>query len=202
MQQKKNTPPPDLCRQQSPPLPLPEGQTKVALIRIFYSLCADIDECARGSHTCDASANCTNNKGSYECTCQLGFTGDGFTCAGKTQTIHMCTSVHVSGGIYWRFSRAQLKYKMYQRILVYFALTAVLALIRIFYSLGADIDECAKGSHSCDASANCTNNKGSYECTCQLGFTGDGFTCAGKTQTIHMCVPAFTSQTFTCAGKI
>ena len=32
----------------------------------------------------------------------------------------------------------------------------------------------------CDENASCTNNNGSYGCTCKQGFTGDGKTCQGK----------------------
>ena len=41
----------------------------------------DIDECSTG-HTCDSSASCQNNNGSYTCTCDSGYTGDGHTCRG------------------------------------------------------------------------------------------------------------------------
>jgi hypothetical protein len=43
----------------------------------------DIDECARGTHTCHANATCADVLGSFTCTCRadLGFSGDGVTCA-------------------------------------------------------------------------------------------------------------------------
>ncbi|GAB5545702.1 MAG: hypothetical protein SangKO_054620 [Sandaracinaceae bacterium] len=42
--------------------------------------CVDDDECAAGTHDCHAQATCTNQPGSYVCTCMPGFTGDGRTC--------------------------------------------------------------------------------------------------------------------------
>ena len=42
--------------------------------------CFDIDECLSGEHACDIFANCTNSIGDYNCTCDDGFYGDGFTC--------------------------------------------------------------------------------------------------------------------------
>ena len=29
---------------------------------------------------CDDNADCTNTQGGYNCTCQEGYAGDGFTC--------------------------------------------------------------------------------------------------------------------------
>ncbi len=44
-----------------------------------------------------------------------------------------------------------------------------------------DIDECTAGTDSCDSNnANCMNTPGSFSCTCNTGFIGDGFTCEGK----------------------
>ena len=44
----------------------------------------------------------------------------------------------------------------------------------------SDIDECATGSHSCDARAVCTNTPGNFTCECQSGYTGDGMICSGE----------------------
>ena len=43
-----------------------------------------------------------------------------------------------------------------------------------------DIDECTAGKHNCDQNADCQDNDGSFTCTCNGGYTGDGVTCAGK----------------------
>ncbi|XP_078349745.1 uncharacterized protein LOC144634603 [Oculina patagonica] len=40
-----------------------------------------------------------------------------------------------------------------------------------------DIDKCADGTHDCDANAECTKTKGSYNCTCSPGYYGDGWSC-------------------------
>ena len=45
------------------------------------SFCADIDECASGTHNCHSSlASCTNKVGSFSCTCSSPYIGDGKTC--------------------------------------------------------------------------------------------------------------------------
>ena len=43
-----------------------------------------------------------------------------------------------------------------------------------------DIDECYTGLHNCDKNANCTNNEGSFTCTCKESFYGNGTDCNGK----------------------
>ena len=40
-----------------------------------------------------------------------------------------------------------------------------------------DIDECQMELHDCAENATCLDTEGSYECTCDPGFTGDGFNC-------------------------
>ena len=35
-------------------------------------ICLEIDECAIGSHDCDANATCTNTEGSFDCACNQG----------------------------------------------------------------------------------------------------------------------------------
>jgi hypothetical protein len=43
-----------------------------------------------------------------------------------------------------------------------------------------DSNECLPDS-PCHANATCNNTEGSYLCTCDSGYSGDGFTCNGKT---------------------
>ena len=44
----------------------------------FWSI--DINECSFSPSVCDVNANCQNNAGSYTCSCNAGFIGDGNTC--------------------------------------------------------------------------------------------------------------------------
>ena len=43
-----------------------------------------------------------------------------------------------------------------------------------------DIDECILGVANCSENANCSDLQGSYTCTCNTGFSGDGTNCSGK----------------------
>ena len=40
-----------------------------------------------------------------------------------------------------------------------------------------DINECAEDTDGCDYHAYCTNTIGSYNCTCTVGYTGNGKSC-------------------------
>ena len=42
-----------------------------------------------------------------------------------------------------------------------------------------DIDECDALIDDCDQSAKCTNTPGSFTCTCNQGYSGNGITCTG-----------------------
>lgn len=42
-----------------------------------------------------------------------------------------------------------------------------------------DIDECSSANGGCHASAYCQNTVGSFTCTCNIGYDGDGFNCVG-----------------------
>lgn len=37
-----------------------------------------------------------------------------------------------------------------------------------------DIDECDEGSAQCVNESTCVNTRGSYNCVCQEGYSGDG----------------------------
>lgn len=44
-------------------------------------LLIDLDECIY--NPCHASATCINTKGSFNCVCNPGYTGNGFECDGR-----------------------------------------------------------------------------------------------------------------------
>ena len=44
-------------------------------------------------------------------------------------------------------------------------------------NITTDIDECTEDTDMCDPNAECTNTIGSYNCTCTVGYTGNGRNC-------------------------
>ena len=53
--------------------------------QIYHS---DINECIVGTDNCHDNATCTNTDGSFTCTCNTGFSGDGVICT----DINECTA--------------------------------------------------------------------------------------------------------------
>ena len=49
----------------------------------FVNTFIDINECERDTHECDGNATCTNTIGDYNCTCNVGFNGNGSECQGE-----------------------------------------------------------------------------------------------------------------------
>lgn len=42
-----------------------------------------------------------------------------------------------------------------------------------------DVDECVTNNGGCSFNAECNNTMGSFHCTCNTGYSGNGFTCDG-----------------------
>ena len=53
-------------------------------MRSYFPL--DNNECTLGTDNCHDDATCTNTYGSFYCTCNTGFTGNGVNCSGKFYT--------------------------------------------------------------------------------------------------------------------
>ncbi|CAH3191970.1 unnamed protein product [Porites evermanni] len=128
-----------------------------------YTCFKDLDECTTGSHSCDANSVCQNNAGSYTCSCNAGYTGDGKTC----NDIDECSSNAHSCGVNAMCNNTLGSYA---------------CACKAGYSgdgrTCTDIDECASGTDDCHSSrALCTNTVGSFNCSCNSSYIGDGRTC-------------------------
>ena len=62
----------------------------------------------------------------------------------------------------------------------------------------ADIDECLSCDDNCSDNANCTNTDGGYNCSCHIGYTGDGFNCTS----ILMLIGNVISEEKLCVNKM
>ena len=43
-----------------------------------------------------------------------------------------------------------------------------------------DNNECLLASHNCHTNATCVNTNGSFTCSCNNGYSGNGISCEGK----------------------
>jgi len=61
-----------------------------------------------------------------------------------------------------------------------YSLISVCCVVKISWNVHyTDVDECAENNGGCSEFATCTNLLDSFYCTCNYGYTGDGFTCTG-----------------------
>ena len=66
----------------------------IVLQKMFLLLITDIDECSPTS-PCDVNAMCNNADGTFTCNCNMGYTGNGFTCIGLLLIILVyCKCIH------------------------------------------------------------------------------------------------------------
>ena len=119
----------------------------------------NINECdpVLGDNDCHRFANCKDTTGSYVCTCNEGFSGNGYSscldisdCYNQCQH-GFCTDLGVDN----------------------FRCNCDEGWINL--DCGYDINECTTYTHECARHALCTNNGGSYTCACNRGWTGDGW---------------------------
>ena len=143
----------------------------LSLTKVPLLLSIDINECELETDNCHMNADCTDTIGSFECTCNSGFVGDGVNCTSMYMSLIIC---------YWCGN--VVKHINCNLIVQCSIMCICVAVILTLFSFCSDINECELSSlNDCDENADCIDTIGSYNCSCNSGYEGDGFNCTGYT---------------------
>ena len=55
----------------------------------------------------------------------------------------------------------------------------------------SDVNECSDSTHDCSEFAVCADIDGSYECSCNFGYTGNGTVCTSKIFVVYTYICCF-----------
>ena len=161
---------------------------------------------------CGANATCSNSVGSFTCSCDSGYSGDGQNCTdidecasnnGGCDKNAACSnspgSFSCSCKTYW--SGDGKTCSDIDECASNNGGCGAVGAYKCTNNAGAaptcsDIDECAAGTANCSANANCTNSVGSFACSCKPGFFGNGTTCSDINECQTSQIIAATDWTF------
>ncbi|XP_052443146.1 fibrillin-1 isoform X12 [Carassius gibelio] len=137
------------------------------------SLCQrDINECLFSPSVCGPNANCTNEKGSYSCSCLDGFTATiihlSISINNKCRDVDECVEIPDVCGPNSICNNTVGSHNC--SCMSGYNVTDPDLPINSS-NICTDINECLFSPSVCGPNANCTNEKGSYNCSCLDGFT-------------------------------
>ncbi|XP_030856065.1 uncharacterized protein LOC105436405 isoform X4 [Strongylocentrotus purpuratus] len=142
--------------------------------------CVDIDECTENTFECATNAQCINLPGTYMCTCNEGYYGDGKVCIRIDPT--RCYDLPCFPGTQCNDLDRGL-------VLDAVDITSPPSVIRLYEcdecpqgyagngTFCEDVDECLLEIDECHDNATCNNLPGTYDCVCNRGFYGNGRVC-------------------------
>ncbi|XP_057313960.1 protein kinase C-binding protein NELL2-like isoform X2 [Hydractinia symbiolongicarpus] len=149
---------------------------------------SDIDECARNMHNCHTDATCQNLIGLFNCFCKVGLEGNGTHCKDITEcssNIHNCSQVATCYEMYASYSCVCHTgytgdgFSCYGNKVIPVKFISQLFGTFILPGFYLDVNECSEETDNCYNNATCRNLIGSFNCTCDDGFMGNGTFCDG-----------------------
>ncbi|XP_065841695.1 uncharacterized protein [Oscarella lobularis] len=148
--------------------------------------CDDVNECVLGTDNCHQNAYCVNTDGSFQCTCESGFTGNGVDCVDVDEcaqgadfqcdeSVHNC--LNTLGGYN---CTCKIGYQVD-------AIITTDSSRPVCFDCNECLPECPEAiDEECHSEATCSNTLGSYDCTCNAGFTPDP--ASGKPTNRPVCI--------------
>ncbi len=195
-------------------MPLGKWAGKTVIVRFAFNTVTAANNLTSGialsglylyATACDINAACANTQGSFTCTCNSGYQGDGKTCSdfnecavnnGGCDANAQCTNSVGS------FSCACKPYFQgdgktcsdINECLANNGGCGAPTAYSCVNNVGAaptcvDVNECSAGTAICDAAANCVNTPGSYQCVCKAGYSGDGKSCTDINECASAMLP-------------
>ncbi|XP_038636236.1 fibrillin-2-like [Scyliorhinus canicula] len=164
---------------------------------LYFKTKSFIDVCV--NNPCGPNASCTQQDGSFRCSCVTGYTWNGSVCT----VIDVCVNNPCGPNASCTQQDGSFRCSC---VTGYTWNGSVCTVIDVCVnnpcgpnasctqqdgsfrcscvtgytwngSVCTDVNECQSGSHDCHSSASCFNNPGSFQCVCKAGHTGDGSTC-------------------------
>ncbi|CAI8054869.1 Fibrillin-1, partial [Geodia barretti] len=163
-----------------------EGSAAPEILTSGFEEGSDINECDEDTDTCDGNATCSDTEGGYECECNIGYSGDGFSCSNINECFNgsVCdenAECYDTAGSYecTCFSGYTGDGYTCQDIDECLAdpcdENAPCSNNNGSFSY---INECDEDTDTCDGNATCSDTEGGYDCECNVGYSGDGFSCS------------------------
>ena len=140
-----------------------------------------MDECNFYTDDCDDNAICTNTIGSYNCTCNDGYTGNGTICYDADecdQKCSLCNETYATtndANCYNTCNNCNDSEHCVNTIGSYFCIAFGTCADEGWIREGIyciDVNECEVGRHTCGVGTSCVNNEGSFTCECLFGYGG------------------------------
>ncbi|VVC26101.1 Hypothetical protein CINCED_3A019659 [Cinara cedri] len=134
--------------------------------------CIDINECQERSDRCDPNAMCVNEVGAYSCQCKPGFEGNGYYCGAVAP---VASNSEPSPPRIVENSVCDVPNNISTCSCIQGYEIRLLSADSTDFEC-VDVNEC-NTVEVCHMNGYCTNYPGSYSCSCNPGYVGNGLKC-------------------------